>query len=408
MNAARLLQIWTDSEGGAEPLSGPSSPSASHLARLALRYLIQARIEPTPEHFAMAWQAIGGDDEASARAQQLQSEADRSRKLSNELIEIVRCLCDSIEVSLPDEAWLSGQIDAVRAALAGGGDRRALSAVRGLLQSALSAQRQIGQERQLALSALRELLPDVIAQISRIGQQSGDFGERLSSHLETIGRASSIEAIATGLRQLTDDARQMGQSVGEASERLTASASEARELEFEVERLERELARTSEQLLTDHLTQASNRAGLEQSFERARDWMLQTQSELSIALIDVDDFKKVNDALGHAAGDATLRHLADLLRRLVRTGDTVARYGGEEFVVLMPGMDPEQAQGLLVRVQRELTREVYMHGSERIFITFSAGATRVCIGEDLAQALQRADLAMYQSKRAGKNCVTLA
>lgn len=388
--------------------SDSASPSASHLARLALRYLIQAGIEPTPAHFSMAWQAVGGDDEAAEQIRRLQSDADRARKLSSELVEIVRSLCDSIEVSLPDEAWLTGQIGAIRAALTEGGDRRALSAVRGLLQSALAAQRQIGQERQQALGALRDLLPDVIAQMSRLGVQSGDFGERLTEHLDTISRAGSIEAIASGLRQLTDDARQVGQTMGEASERLTASAREARELESEVERLEKELARTSEQLLTDHLTQASNRAGLEQAFDRAMHWMSQANTDLSIALIDVDDFKKVNDVLGHAAGDATLRHLSDLLRRLVRAGDTVARYGGEEFVVLMPGMNPEQARGLLVRVQRELTREVYMHGSDRIFITFSAGATRVHPGEVLEQALQRADQAMYESKRAGKNCVTLA
>jgi len=401
----------------ADHLSGPTealegaeqaAPSASHLARLALRYLIQAGLQPTPAHFAMAWQAVGGADASIDEAARLQADADRARKLSHELIEIVRSLCDSIEVSLPDESWLSGQIGAIRAALTDGGDRRALSAVRVLLQGALSAQRQIGQERQQAVNALRDLLPDVIAQMSRLGSQSGDFGDRLSTHLDTIGRASSLEAIAVGLRQLTDEARQMGEVVGEASDRLSASAREARELESEVERLERELARTSEQLLTDHLTQASNRAGLEQAFDRAAHWMSQARTDLSIALIDVDDFKKVNDVLGHAAGDATLRYLADLLRRQVRAGDTVARYGGEEFVVLMPGMNAEQARSLLVRVQRELTREVYLHGNDRIFITFSAGATQVEPRETLEQSLQRADEAMYRSKRAGKNCVTVA
>jgi diguanylate cyclase len=65
-------------------------------------------------------------------------------------------------------------------------------------------------------------------------------------------------------------------------------------------------------------------------------------------------------------------------------------------------------RSLLVRVQRELTREVYLHGNDRIFITFSAGATQVEPRETLEQSLQRADEAMYRSKRAGKNCVTVA
>ena len=382
--------------------------TAAHRARMALRHLIQTGLDPTPEHYAMAWRAVGGEHEPSPSSESLQAQADRARKLASELSQILRSLCDSIEVSLPQESWLSGQIGAIRAALCDEGNRHALSAVRVLIQGALPAQREIGLERQQALSALRELLPDVIAQISRLGSQSETFGGRLATHLETLGQASSIEAIALGLRQLTEDARQMEQAVGEAGHRLSASAHEARALESEIARLERELALTSERLLTDHLTHAANRAGLEQAFDRAARRLIETPCALSIALIDVDDFKKVNDALGHAAGDAALRHLADLLRRQVRSQDTVARHGGEEFVVLMPDLQAEQASSLLVRVQRELTREVYLHGGNRIFITFSAGVTQIQPAESLEQVLRRADEGMYRSKRAGKTCVTVS
>jgi len=381
--------------------------TAAQRARMALRHLIQTGLDPTPEHYAMAWRQVGGEEDPSPSAQALQAQADRSRKLASELTQIVHSLCDSIEVSLPQESWLTGQVAAIRSALAEQGSRHALSAVRVLIQGALPAQREIGLERQQALSALRELLPDVIAQISRLGAQSETFGARLGTHLEVLGKASSIEAIASGLRQLTEAARQMEQDVGEASQRLNSSAREAQALESEIARLERELAQTSQRLLTDHLTLAANRAGLEQAFDRAARGLIEAPDAISIALIDVDDFKKVNDALGHAAGDAALRHLADLLRRQVRAQDTVARQGGEEFAVLMPDLSADQASGLIVRVQRELTREVYLHGSDRIFITFSAGVTQVQACESLEQALARADEAMYRSKRAGKNCVTV-
>lgn len=382
--------------------------TAVQRARLALRHLIQTQSEPTPENYALAWQSVGGDEAGFLSSEALQSQADRARKLASELAQIVRCLCDSIEASLPQESWLMGQVGAIRIALDEGGDRHALSAVRVLIQSALPAQREIGRERQQALSALRELLPDVIEQISRLGSQSGAFGGRLAAHLETIGQAGSIEGIALGLRQLTEDARQMAQTVGEASDRLSASADEARSLESEIVRLEMELAQTSERLRTDHLTQVANRAGLEQAYERAARRLIEESAGLlSLALIDVDDFKKVNDALGHAAGDAALRHLADLLRRQVRSNDTVARHGGEEFVVLMPDLPADQASSLLVRVQRELTRGIFLKGPQQTFITFSAGVTQIQPAESLEQAMLRADEAMYRSKRAGKNCVTV-
>jgi len=93
---------------------------------------------------------------------------------------------------------------------------------------------------------------------------------------------------------------------------------------------------------------------------------------------------------------------------MMRAGDTVARYGGEEFVILMPGLDLDAAQLLLLRAQRALTREVFMHEDHRILITFSAGVTGVRIEDTLDIALLRADTGMYQAKRDGKNRVSLA
>jgi diguanylate cyclase len=209
------------------------------------------------------------------------------------------------------------------------------------------------------------------------------------------------------VRHLVADAHSMASTVAQARGRLEGGARQALELEGQVERLERELARTSELLLTDHLTQTANRTGLAQAFVAAQE-ALRTGAEVVVALLDVDDFKRVNDALGHFAGDGVLRHLAKLLQGQVRSGETVARYGGEEFVILMPARPENDARDCLVRAQRELTRSVYLYESRKVFITFSAGLTRVRMTDSLESALARADEAMYRSKRAGKNCVSVA
>ena len=331
----------------------------------------------------------------------------KTRKVNAELVEIVMSLCSSFETVADEGSWILAQVDAVRDAVRDGADRRSLAAARSLLQQALVTQHSIARSRRDALAALRDLLPHLVQQMTHLGTHANEFGETLSSHLEAISAADSLEGIAERVRGLLSDTLAVHQTFDEARRDIGERSERAAMLESEVERLERELAQASERLLTDHLTRTANRAGLERAFDRALQTLRATGDPLAIALLDIDDFKKVNDALGHQAGDGALRHLAQLLQGKVRAGDTVARYGGEEFVILLPGMTDVQAREMLVRVQRELTREVYLYESKQIFITFSAGTTRVDPQDGLESAIGRADDAMYQAKNSGKNCVAI-
>lgn len=390
------------------PVEAGSRGSATiDAARAAFRYLAAHALPPSPDNYRRAWEAVGGPASDDTVVSPERRQSDRQQRLNAELVEIVRALCDNIEAVADEGGWLGSQAGAIRQAVGSGTDRRSLAAARALLDQARTAQQSIGQSRREALGSLRALLPDLIGQVSQVGARSGEFSEAMSVHLQSIARAESIEAIAQELRGLIADAQSMKGSVEAARERLEGTAHEAQRLESEVARLERELALTSEQLLTDHLTHAANRAGLEQAFSVAR-VALPNHVELALALLDIDDFKKINDGLGHFAGDGALVHLAGLLRRHVREQDTVARYGGEEFVILLPGLPLSRAHELLVRLQRELTREVFMHEGRGVFITFSAGVTGVRTQDTLETALVRADDAMYQAKRAGKNCVMTA
>jgi hypothetical protein len=107
----------------------------------------------------------------------------------------------------------------------------------------------------------------------------------------------------------------------------------------------------------------------------------------------------------HAAGDEALSHLAQVVREALRPQDTLARYGGEEFVVILPDTVLEDGVQALRRLQRELTARLFLSGQDKILITFSAGVAQLGTEETGLQALKRADLAMYQAKRAGKNRV---
>ncbi|MBX9794305.1 MAG: GGDEF domain-containing protein, partial [Burkholderiaceae bacterium] len=176
--------------------------------------------------------------------------------------------------------------------------------------------------------------------------------------------------------------------------------------------LESELKRLSNEVSTDQLTQIANRRGLLQAFEvecaRLQRTLVDDPSGsatagLAIGLLDIDNFKRLNDELGHSAGDEALKALAATVGQTLRPTDLVARYGGEEFVVLLPDTPVDEGQQILTRLQRSLTGGLFMHEHKQVFVTFSAGVTAYRTGERIEDALERADLALYQAKRAGKN-----
>jgi diguanylate cyclase (GGDEF)-like protein len=130
---------------------------------------------------------------------------------------------------------------------------------------------------------------------------------------------------------------------------------------------------------------------------------------LALLLIDIDDFKVVNDSYGHLAGDVVLRDVAEILRRSVRVFDVCARFGGEEFVIIMPGSTAESAMRIAERIRERI--ETY-RPSDRLLsamrITVSIGLAVSDLGTTVGQLLTQADGALYSAKHAGKNRVRAA
>jgi diguanylate cyclase (GGDEF)-like protein len=127
---------------------------------------------------------------------------------------------------------------------------------------------------------------------------------------------------------------------------------------------------------------------------------------MSLALIDLDHFKSINDGYGHDIGDQVLQHFASMGQRMVRTGDLLARVGGEEFLLLMPNAQEGDAVNVLERLRDRIARERPIEG-RALRYTMSAGVVELIHGETPEQLFQRADRALYRAKQAGRNRVEM-
>ncbi|GAA3447087.1 diguanylate cyclase [Planomonospora venezuelensis] len=186
---------------------------------------------------------------------------------------------------------------------------------------------------------------------------------------------------------------------------LQESNAQLREQVRTIEALRADLA---EQAVRDTLTGLHNRRFLMESLGREVKLAAAEGTPLSVALLDIDHFKQINDRYGHSAGDQVLMRFAKLLSGRVRQNDVLARYGGEEFVVVLPGATGEQALARVDEMRRWVTAGRVPAGGHTLSVTFSAGVAALAAGQNPGELLHAADEALYEAKRSGRNRVELA
>lgn len=331
--------------------------------------------------------------------------ADDDHELTRGLRRLVGLLFLNIGELVGDEAWLSGQLATMDNLLKGTlqpavlleaeRELRELAFKQGVLKGSLND----------AKAKLKTLVTTFIDRIGEMTQSADGYHARIGEYSVRIGQATDIAELGDIVDGLTVDMAGMRDALSKSHQELIEARAQAEQAHERLHEMERELAMVSNLVREDQLTGALNRRGLDEALGRelARTERLNTQ--LAVGLLDIDHFKKLNDSLGHQAGDRALRHLANVIKTLLRPTDSLARYGGEEFLVLLPNTDVEEALTVMKRVQRELTRQFFLHNNEKVLITFSAGVAQHQQGENEAALIERADAAMYRAKRSGRNRV---
>lgn len=153
---------------------------------------------------------------------------------------------------------------------------------------------------------------------------------------------------------------------------------------------------------TDALTGISNRSTIDAFLEKELSFAKRHKSSLALAVIDIDDFKNINDTYGHLAGDSVIKDVAAILKDEIRVDNLLGRWGGEEFIVIAPHTDKEGMQTLLERMRQKIQNHTFSIESQ-VYASF--GYTLFTDNDTSQTIVHRADQALYSAKRSGKNCV---
>lgn len=321
------------------------------------------------------------------------------------LLKLLHLIIENIgELSL-DDAWFKGQIDGLLAAVEPPLTLRHLDEMERRLRDVMDKQSRARARSVEAQEEMRKMLSAFIERLSTMNESSSAFQGKIEASARQIEMVSRLEDLAPLLKDVVSATQTMAEETASSREQLRALQDRVLATEAELVQLHRELDSASSLARHDPLTDTLNRKGLDEALEREISAVRRRNTPLSLCLLDIDNFKRLNDRLGHEAGDNALIHLANVARACMRPTDTLARYGGEEFIILMPDTTLEQGVEAMVRLQRELTKAFFLSGRDKVLITFSAGVAQLVNEERGNDAIRRADQAMYLAKRAGKNRV---
>jgi diguanylate cyclase len=322
-----------------------------------------------------------------------------------DIIDLLHLLLSNIGELVADDSWLSGQVYAVQSIIGGPLDRAKLKLAEKSLKEVIYKQGLLKHSLIEARNSFKTLISSFIDKLKYMGDASELYGGKIESYAQQLSQTDDLIKINELVNLLMRDTSVMQTDIMRSRDDLLNQQRVASDTQQRILKLQDELTQLSEVVRIDQLTGVLNRRGMDEAFSTEIARYRRNGEPLSVALLDIDNFKFLNDQHGHAAGDTALKHLASVVKRTVRPTDIVTRMGGEEFVVILPNTNLEEAVTTMSRLQRALTKEYFLGNNQKLLITFSAGVALFQEEDDVASILLRADQAMYLAKKSGKNRV---
>jgi len=235
---------------------------------------------------------------------------------------------------------------------------------------------------------------------------SAAFNDQVISSSERFNSLVQLDDLRDLKRRIATEVSTLRRAVEDKQKRDEQSYAQ---LTSRIEALQSRLVEAEEEASLDALTRVPNRASFDRALERLAEAAQRSGTALALAMVDIDNFKQVNDTHGHQIGDRVLLCTAQLLGRSLRQSDVVARFGGEEFAVILTGATMDQAEQRLRQVLKEIaaTTFEYEANNQKNTVRFSAscGLAELGSNDTLDALVRRADEGLYEAKRKGKNRV---
>lgn len=247
-------------------------------------------------------------------------------------------------------------------------------------------------------------LEQVARAIVSAQKSNASYGRTLAGASKELSDDHSVDDVKRLIKTLTTATRQVQKENSALEKRLNTSTEE-------VKRLREHLETARRDAMTDALSSLPNRKAFDQGLAKACAEAELNGQPLTLAVIDIDHFKRFNDTWGHQTGDQVIRFVASIIKRAGAPPRLPARYGGEEFALVLPGETAQSAAAAMDAIRAEIgSRSLKRRSTDEDLgaVTVSAGVAERRRGESLASFVERADAALYESKRAGRNRVTSA
>ena len=267
------------------------------------------------------------------------------------------------------------------------------------------------------LSNVQKAVLSTISSSNEIKKQNnilnGKIQEQLSAMSQDIKKANALETVKSDINDklntiidiLNDKQKFEESSNKEISQKLLDMTNRVKQLEEESKKFQIRLEEQLIKSMQDALTKLNNRAAFDEYFTKAMVKFHHHPYELSIVVLDLDNFKQINDTYGHTAGDKTLQVIANTLKKNVDKNTFVGRYGGEEFVLVYSDKNKADLVNALNILRKKIALLPFTFKINKVSITASIGCTHIKSGDNIHQAFERADQALYQAKEQGKNRV---
>ncbi len=265
----------------------------------------------------------------------------------------------------------------------------------------IERQKEYIKEKENELKDIIDLLTRAMSGLNVDNQQFYNRIYDQSEKIEKITRLDDIKKIKLALKQEVEQIKELVAVQKESGDRRI------QQLAGKVDALKNELEKTQQASLIDNLTKIYNRGAFDDFIRELVEKNTVVKKPFSLLILDIDDFKKVNDIYGHLAGDSILLSFAQKCKKFVRSDDFLARYGGEEFVILLPGASLRNSLKKAKQLCNDIAAVRYTVGEnseeQYLSITTSIGVSTYKKGDTVKSVIKRADQALYMAKLSGKN-----